>query len=506
MAGPGTWITVALAAICAWPTTTSASRLRPPPPQPMMIVLDGEIDVGGTHAGILELRLDGELHGSVPAGPGHFSMVVPAGAGAGMVSLEYSAPGVRLRSLLGGHARLTRLAGPDARLGPEDETGLRVSALSTAISVVASTVDGIPPATDAELAAAVQAAWPSDIAIAATALERYAQDPARLPDGFSDGLALVQDIAAFNAELRDDPTLAALPHLVLDPLPFDPAGPGALQPVLALTGPRAAPGTPADGPGLVLEQVAGGGFRLHGVNFDRQAFSGGFDPSGVLQLVPEEPIVTFAGYAPCEGLGGDTVMRTASLQAQDLRRHWRGAGIDLWQLGSDVVYQLHDCPGAKPETVRSIHLWASPVIPRSRMHDVPARLAGRHALPMFCGILHPHDISVQACGRADHVLARDGTGTAWPDGEPPVTLAWGRDASGAIRLDYADGRASRLWLIDEGDGVTQAVAWVAEAEVVGYPGTGSGHATRVLGVPVPGGPDDAPPGLAGPRYLAAPHH
>ena len=470
----------------------------------MMVVLDGEIDIGGEHAGILELRLDGEPYAAIPAGPGHFELPIPAGAGAGMVSLEYSAPGIRLRSLLGAHARLTRLAGPDARLGPEDETGLRVSALSTAIAVVASTVDGIPPATDAELAAAVQAAWPSDIVIVATALERYAQEPARLPEGFDDGLALVEDIAAFNAELGADPTLAASPHLVLDPLPHDPAGDGDLQPVLALTGPRTTPGTPADGPGLVLERDAGGGFRLHGLDFDHQAHSGGFDASGLLQLVPDDPIVTFAGYVPCEGLAGQPVMRTVSVQARDLRRHWRGAGIALWQVGSDVVHELHDCPGAEPEAARWIDLWASPAIAHSRMHDAPASLVGRHALPMFCGILHPHDISVQACGRADHVLARDGTGTAWPDDEPPVTLAWGRDATGAIRLDYADGRVSRLWLIDQGDGVTQAVAWVAEAEVVGYPGTGSGHATRVRGGPGPEGRSHAPPRPAGPRYRPAP--
>lgn len=71
-------------------------------------------------------------------------------------------------------------------------------------------------------------------------------------------------------------------------------------------------------------------------------------------------------------------------------------------------------------------------------------------------------------------------------------------------LDYADGSASRLWLVDTGDGITQALAWVAEAEVVGYAGTGSGHAIRIRGGMAPTGarmPRSVP---RGPRYGVAP--
>lgn len=111
MARPGPWTLVALVALSACATTATASRLRPPPPPPMMLVLEGRIDVGGDHAGILELRMDGEPMDAIPAGPGPFTLLLlPAGA--------------------------------DARLGPEDEAGLRLSPLSTAIAVVASSVDG----------------------------------------------------------------------------------------------------------------------------------------------------------------------------------------------------------------------------------------------------------------------------------------------------------------------------------------------------------------------------
>lgn len=471
---------LALVALCAGSSAASPARLRPPAPAPAMLVLSGEIDIGGTHAGVLELRLDGELEAVVPAGPGPFQLLLPAGAGAGMVSLEYSAPGVRLRSLLGAHGRLTGLAGADATLTPDDETGLRVSALSSAISVVASTVEGVPPATDAALAAAVQAAWGSDIVVVATALERYALDPARLPEGFPDGLALVEDIDAFNAVLGADPSLVESPHLVLDALPADAITARDFEPVLALTGPRGRPGSPQEGPGRVLERE-GPGFRLHGIDFDGPAYSGGVDAADILRLVPDHPLSVFAGYAACEALGGSSVMVILRIRQRDLRRHWRGAGISMWQLGTDASFERPECPGAKPEEARWTELWASPGIPRTRMHDAPAWWAGRHSLPVFCGVLYPHDLAVEACGRAEHLLARDGTGIAWPEGEAALPLSWGRDATGALRLDYGQGRASRLWLVDAGDGITQALAWVAEAEVVGYHGTGSGHAIRVRG-------------------------
>lgn len=483
MARPAPWTAAAmLAAAGLLPSATSTAALRPPPtpPAPMMVVLEGEIDVGGTHAGVLELRLgDGVLH-AVPAGPGPFQLLLPAGASPGMVSLEYSAPGVRLRSLLGGHARLTRLAGPDARLTMDEEGGLRLSPLSTAIAVGASAVDGVVPATDGEFAAAIRAARMQDIVLAATALERYAVEPARLPEGFDDGLALVGDSAAFAAAMRADPSLVESPHLVIDALPAPAATARDLAPVLVLTGPRGVPGSPPSGPGLVLE-AEGKGVRLHGLDFDGPGYSTHFDAVGAVLLVPDAPLASFAGYLPCAALGGQEVMAIRTVVQRDLRRHWRGTGMSLWQLGTDAEIQLHDCPGATPQSLRWIELWASPEIPRARVHDPSAWLAGGPSLPLFCGVLYPHHLAVEACGQAVHLLSRDGTGTALPDDGEPMPLTWRRDATGAIRLDYGEGRASRLWLIDAGDGPTQALAWVAEAEVVGYPGTGSGHAIRILG-------------------------
>ncbi|MBJ6985326.1 hypothetical protein [Luteimonas sp. MC1750] len=499
------WTVVAVAVLLAMlPTAaTQAARLRTPPAAPGTVLLVGEVDVGGTHSGMIELLLDGELQARVPAGQGAFQIELPATGAAGMVSLEYLAPGVRLRSLLGGQQRLAWLAGRDGRLTAQDADGLRVTPLATAVAVLATTVDGVPPATDADLAEAIRAAWGSDLQVVATALERLAVDPGRLPAGFPDGLSLVADVAAFNAALRADPGLAASPQLVFDPMPVSSVGLADTRPVLALAGPHGAPGTPLESNGALLMEPHGqGDVLLHGMDDRPQLYAPRPEMSGTIQLLPLQSVPTWVGYAPCRGDEKATGMLVATVLGRDLRRHWRGQGVSLWQIGTDVVYEQPDCPDPQPWQERRIELWAAPGIPRTRSHDAPAMLVGRHALPMVCGVDYPHHLVVEACGRADHVLARGGSGTAYPVGEAPVALTWGRDASGAIRFAYADGRVSRQWLIDAGDGVVQTVAWVAEAVIDGYTATGSGHATRIRGAGMKAGRRAAAPVPAGPRHGA----
>ena len=485
---PGRLVAAAFAvALVLFPTAPQAARLRPPPLQPpAAVVLEGEIDVGGVHSGLLELRYDGVVQATVPAAPGLFEIAMPAGAAgnAAMVSLEYRAEGVRLRSFLGGQARLALLAGAKGRLTPEVEDGLRLTPFTTAVAVLGASVDGVPPADDHALAEAIQAAWSSDFVVVATAIERLAVDPGRLPPGFDDGLALVEDVVAFNAVLQADPGLVDSPHLVFDALPTAPFEEREIAPVLVMPGPRGAPGAPPSGPALVMERE-GPAHRIHGFGFDRESYSGTLH-SGALALVPLQPIAYFAGTLPCPTRNDAPTWAIVRVGGRDLRRRWRGSGVSLWQLASDSVLELVDCPGWEPEPLRDITLRASPTLPRGKVHDPAGMLVGRQSLPLSCGVFLPHDVAIQHCGEADHVLARDGTGMAYPPGQPPMALAWGRDADGAMRFDYGEGldqgtMPSRMWLIDGGDGVVQSVAWVAEGNVGGWEGTGTGFATRVRG-------------------------
>lgn len=504
------WAAAVFAAILAFtPPAAQGARLRLPAPLPDTVLLVGEVDVGGTHSGVLELRLDGIVHAQVPAGQGRFEIALPTTAAAGMVSLEFVAPGLRLRSLLGGQQRLARLAGSDARVTPDDEDGLRVSPFATALAVLGATIDGVPPADDRALAEAIQAAWSSDFVVVATAIDRLAADPGRLPAGYADGLALVEDVDAFNAVLQADPELVASPHLVFDALPATMFDPLAIRPVLLMPGPRGAPGLPASGPGLLLESE-GDAYRIHGLGFDREGYSAAWDPSALL-LVPQQPIAYFGGYWSCPSRPGVMVASVTRVDARDLRRRWRGSGVSLWQLASDITTHLTDCPGFEPVQRREITLRAAPAIPRNRVHDPAGMLAGRHSIPLFCGMFLPHDVAIRPCGVADHVLQRDGTGIAYPDGRAALAVAWGRDADGAMRFDYGEGlddgvMPSRQWLVDAGDGTTQTVFWLAAGSVGGWDGTGSGFATRVRGG-LDGSGIDTPAAAgkpAGPRYVGIP--
>lgn len=74
----------------------------------------------------------------------------------------------------------------------------------------------------------------------------------------------------------------------------------------------------------------------------------------------------------------------------------------------------------------------------------------------------------------------DGSGVAHPGDGPPLDFSWGRGPRGDVRVDYGDASA-RFWILEDGDRRVQPVAYVAEAVVVGYPGTASGQATLVRG-------------------------
>lgn len=472
-------IAVALMACVAGAASVPAeARLRPSPPAEGPVLLAGEIQVGGDHAGVLELRLDGKLQATVPAANGSFELAMPRHGDAGMVSLEFHAPGLRLRSLLGGQARLALRAGADGRLAVGEEDRLRLSPLSTAIAVLASSLDLVQPDSDAALSDAVQAAWPSDMLVATTALERLAVDPSRLPAGFPDGLALVEDPAAFDDAVRADYLLVSEPQLVIDRLAANPLDDGDIGDALVFAGPRVAPGVPPTGHGLVMEREEAGAFRLHDHMFDGPAWNGSIDAHGALAMAPVRPVRSFGGYRFCPSTEWNGVVIVDTL-VREVRRLWQGVGVSIWHFGVDRVALFPDCPEFKPEPWRTAELSAAPDMQRVRALTRPRSFVGRQSLPLFCGLPLPHGgLVLEPCGQADHVFAGDGSGVAHPVDAPEVAFSWSLDDHGAIRVDYGES-SSRFWIIDAGDRVVKPVAYVAAGEVVGYQGTSSGQATLV---------------------------
>lgn len=502
MPGRRVLIAVALMACVAGAASVPAeARLRPSPPAEGPVLLAGEIQVGGDHAGVLELRLDGKLQARVPAANGSFELAMPRHGDAGMVSLEFHAPGLRLRSLLGGQARLALRAGADGRLAVGEEDRLRLSPLSTAVAVLASSLDLVQPDSDAALSDAVQAAWPSDMLVATTALARLAVDPSRLPAGFPDGLALIEDPEAFNKLVRADRGLVSEPHLVIDQLAANPLDDGDIGDALVFAGPRAAPGVPPTGHGLVMEREAGA-FRLHDHMFDGPAWNGSIDAHGALAMTPVMPVRSFGGYYPCPSLEWDVAGIVDTL-ARDVRRLWQGVGVSIWHFGVDRVLLFPEkCPDLKPVPWRTAELWAAPDMQRVRALTRPRSFIGRQSLPLFCGLPLPHGgLVLEPCGQADHVFAGDGSGVAHPVDAPELAFSWALDDHGAIRVDY-DGSSSRFWIIDAGDRVVRPVAYVAAGEVVGEPGTSSGQGTLVRGGLREGGSGGAGRrgSAPGPRY------
>lgn len=479
------WTAVALlACIAAAPSPLdAATQARPRPPLHDAVVLAGEIHAGGAAAsGQLALYLDGKLQATVPSATGDFEIAMPGRGDARMVSLEFSAPGLRLRSLLGGQARLVRAAGADGRLGAESEDALRLSPLGSALSVLAGQAVGAAPASDAALADAVGAIPGMALVVATTALARLAEDPALLPPGFDDGMALLEDEAAYLDYVLDtNPGIVDAPEDVLDAIPATPLAARDTGPVLAFTGARQAVGVPPHGPGVVVERE-GDGYRVHDFLFDGPSYAGAIDAGGALALVPHASVAWVNQYGPsCPSTGASTTWEVWTLLRRDLRRHWRGSGTSLWQLGRDYELSYPDCPDLAPVAARSVELSAAPDMAHARMLTTPRRFLGRQALPLFCPLMYPHgELALEPCGQADHVFARDGSGFAQPPDGPVLAFAWSLDAHGAMRLDYGDS-ATRVWIFDAGDRVQQGVVYVAEGSVSGEPGTSGGHATLVRG-------------------------
>ncbi len=473
------WMALALVACVA--ASSAAAEARPRPPAAGPVVLAGEIHAPGGHSGILELRLDGKLQAAMPAATGAFEIAMPRAGNAGMVSLEFTAPGLRLRSLLGRQGRLANRAGADGRLAATHEDGLRLSPLSSALAVLASRVDGKPPRSDVALASAVKALRGHELLQATTVLARLAVDPDALPPGFGDGLALLEHEAAFDDFARAHPAFLEAPEDILDALPTTPLTATEPGSVLAFTAPRRAPGEPLDDWGLVVERV-GADYRVHDEFFDGPAYAGGIDAGGALALVPHAPlsIVDFLG-PPCPSTGDSETMAVSTLVGRDFRRHWRGSDVALWQAGQDHVVTYPECPGLAPSTTRRVTLHAAPDMLRAPVLTSPRRFPGRHALPLFCPLVFPHTyLALTPCDYADHVFARDGSGVAYPQGEAPRPFTWAAGARGAMRLDYGD-MVLRLWIVDPADRVASALVYVVEGEVVGYDGTSSGYATMVRG-------------------------
>lgn len=472
----GTWIgaaTVQPAAPAADATTPPPTLRRRPAVTPVIRV-DGDVaGVAAGASGTLTLRLDGQLVHQAPASASGFVVEVPSSA-SGMLTLEYTQPGVHFVSPLGSYARLVRMAGADGRLTRDECECTRLTPFSTALQQVGGMMLGHAPRSDVELRnAARQAGY--DLTNATVVLARLAADPTLLPPGHATGLDLLRDRPAFVAYLYD--TLYSVlddPTAALDPLPTATMDASRLPDRFALLGPVLDVATPTPAAAYVLERD-GGTFRMHAASGSLGVPHVGTADGDALVLVPDGEITLFNPTYRCPFTGQMTGRRWTMVR-HVLQRQWASDGLDIWRLVSEADVSFPDCPGMDGYLERGATFLPFADLAGTRPLTTERRFLGDRALPVFCSTAGQHNgIPLDTCGYAVHRFSRGGTGEMLDLGDKvdaylqPIQaqgrapFSWSMGSDGAMHVQAGDER-TRYWVLDGGDGAALGVVHVTDAE------------------------------------------
>lgn len=452
------------------------SRLRLPS-RPGALRIEGEvIGVAPGETGTLTLRVGGAVQQQVGTTAGAFTIVLPEGPGSAMVSLEYTQAGVHFTSLLGSRARLLRIAGTDNRLTLEDCECTRVSAFSTGLQHMATTLLGHAPRSDVELRNVVRRMG-SDLTSATVALARLADSPDLLPPGHDTGLALLQDPSAFwtyleqthHALLLEDPAAALAPIPAADITDADvPARIAFLGPMLDVRSPLAVYAS-------VLERE-GDAFTLHGGFSDLGNTYTGAVQDGRLVLTPSVEIAyTNLAQVWCPSTLEMTGERWKLLR-QEMRRRWTGDRLQIWETTTESEISYPECPELPGSIQRTTGISAAADLADTGLLTSARRFQGRTALPVFCDTSDQHNgSSIVGCSYDVHEFASDGTGTIVDLGDKvgsglaPIQssgrrpFSWAMGDDGAMHVQAGEERV-RYWVLDGGDGAALGVVHIADAD------------------------------------------
>jgi hypothetical protein len=471
-------------------------RGRPPSSSVPSLRIEGEVSgVPADGAGILTVRVGGVVKQQMAATSGTFALDLAGAPGAGMVSLEYTQPGIHFTSLLDSHARLVQLAGSDARLTREECECTRISAFSTGLHHAAEVALGHSPRTGVELGDAVRRVGP-DLDLATLALARLAADPGLLPDSHETGLALLRDRPAFAAYLQetgfalfDDPAtaLADLPSAEMRDAHV-PVRSALVGPVLDVQSPLATSAS-------VLER-AGNAFTLHsGVPGLGREYVGAIE-DGRLVLLPQGD-VSFVN--PSAVMCPSTFQYTdehRGLVRREIARQWGGSRLQIWRSYVEEEVSYPDCPELPTRVARSAGF--SPVLDLadSRMLTSARRFSGSKALPSFCLPENAYpDTELRECAYAVHRFGGNGIGelldlgdkvdaTMQPiqgGGRAPFTWAMGEDGAMHVQVGAT---GTRYWVVDGGDGSAMGVVYVVDADRPGGNISMAGY-TAMIGATYP---------------------
>ena len=483
-----TIIWLALAAIVTTGTWMGRSRPEPPvsgaqpiaipgkirPPRPVVPALRVDGDVIGVAQGLegtLAVHVDGQVVRQIAATAGGFVVEVPAST-SGMVTLEYTQPGVHFVSPLGSYAAMARMAGADGRLTRDECECTRVSAFSTALQHVATMMLGHPPRTDAQFRSVARQVG-SEVVEAATALVRLADDPTQLPASHATGLALLRDRPALLEYLLTGQPLFGEPADALDSVPTRVLVAADLADRFALLGPQFDAARPTPATAVVIERE-GGAFRMHGAPASFSISHVGNVVDNALVMLPDGEIslVNIGDRCPSTG---QVTERHWTVVEDVLQQQWVSEGLEIWRWSRTSDTSFPHCPERPGYTDRSAVFQVAYNLADTRPLTNPRRFIGSNALPVFCDTAGQHNgVALGQCDYAVHRFARDGTGEIVELGDKvdaqfqPIpadgrkAFSWSMGADGAMHVQAGEERI-RYWVLDGGDRAALGVIHVADA-------------------------------------------
>lgn len=376
-----------------------------------------------------------------------------------MVSVEVRSTRGRQASLLGSASRLAGLAGGDGRLDLQEHTGLRVSALSTALMRHIEYALGRRPGTDAELDQTTRAVAHDGLSALSYALRKIAAGELPMPAGYEDGYAFSADRNAFKAwpylpaystwsgSLFDQPAGSRVTDL--SELPSR---------MLMLGGLSVTQYPGYTGTTRLLERVADGSVNFHE---DRPLVSPNYaitlDGEGRVVLTPRTSVIH--RYQRTEPVSA-SIQRTS--QGHVLQRVARSGGISVWAVRSDWLDTDMSSPSSPPVPVTEYRVLSATDLDSWVRPNAWSFSSLQFTLPWLCiesevGFAE----RLATCGHPLHRFEFPGTGLTLEQGRPlsgegePVvptgSTPFGAAIDNGTRLTINNGQTeTHFWRLQSG--------------------------------------------------------
>lgn len=403
---------------------------------------------------------------------GHsYSVIVSGGPATAMVKLEVESTRVHYESMLGSFGRLQARAGADARLVQAEHAWVKVSAYTTALSLMSEfQLDGRMPANDVEIERVMRAIPTVDLEAAAYLLIRSITDPT--PVYFPNGYEMVKNQAEFSLTLHENSGLLYASYGLLSNRP--PTSPvaslGELPDRLLMSDGVSALDLPLGGKRSVMLLQKGAGSEVslfESYPMANTQYSASITADGTVVLEPSVPPVHRAFDKEYNGIVERRRTRF------ELRRLYQGDLYSQWAIRMFWTEQVVSSPNQPVVSGSWEYVMAGIDVERWSQPQGWANPANQIlAMPWLC---IDGESNLNRCETARHAFAADGSGSTLGYGmkfgadlalagesAPGPDFSWVLDAAARTLRITADAINTTFWRVEGNDHGAGTLLYLAQ--------------------------------------------